>query len=285
MLLADDTEDGFHTEDEWQPKLYPWQQTGANVLFFTFINPESMVVPKSFAQLASTRGSDQEGAVPKDTVIIFAIGGILYSQNYNPWHWLTSKEAAENMAVEVATWPEKYGCDGIDLDIEEGAGEAANAGANMVHFVNKLRTLKPDIIIGQPTYGYPAIDAANEIINHSWDTNGNHLNVGDSVGIMVYEGTQSLQYVKNFIHGTEQWEGFPIKVDVNPKAVMLGCKGSSGSKVIMELAQEAVKQDLLGMMVWYASVINGFQYAGSWDASTDENSQNGYIEALKYFNS
>jgi len=23
---------------------------------------------------------------------------------------------------QVSTWPEKYGCDGIDLDLEEGAG-------------------------------------------------------------------------------------------------------------------------------------------------------------------
>ena len=30
------------------------------------------------------------------------------------------------MASEVATWPDKYGCDGIDLDIEEGAGTHLN---------------------------------------------------------------------------------------------------------------------------------------------------------------
>ena len=29
---------------------------------------------------------------------------------------------------------------------------------------------------------------------------------------MVYEGTQALQYVKNYAAGTSQWEGFPIKV-------------------------------------------------------------------------
>ena len=46
--------------------------------------------------------------------------------------------------------------------------------------------------------------------------------VADSVGIMVYEETQSLNYVKNFVNGADQWEGFPIKVNVNPKAVMLG---------------------------------------------------------------
>ena len=76
--------------------------------------------------------------------------------------------------------------------------------------------------IGQPTYGYPQVDCANEVINESWDLEGNLKNVADSVGIMVYEETQSLNYVKNFVNGADQWEGFPIKVNVNSKAVMLG---------------------------------------------------------------
>ena len=99
---------------------------------------------------------------------------------------------------------------------------------------------------------------------------------------MVYEGTESLRYVDNFVHGSDQWEGFPIRVDVNPKAVMLGCKGSSSSGTIMKLAEESVRQDLLGVMVWYASVPNGLKYAVSWDASLVENSQEGYVEALNY---
>ena len=76
--------------------------------------------------------------------------------------------------------------------------------------------------LGQPTYGYPQVDCANEVINESWDLEGNLKNVADSVGIMVYEETQSLNYVKNFVNGAGQWEGFPIKVNVNSKAVMLG---------------------------------------------------------------
>ena len=52
----------------------------------------------------------------------------------------------------------------------------------MVHFVRKLRSIKPDIIIGQPTYGYPQVEAANDVINESWDTNGNLRNVVDSIG-------------------------------------------------------------------------------------------------------
>ena len=28
VVLADDTENGYHTDDEWEPKLYPYQQGG-----------------------------------------------------------------------------------------------------------------------------------------------------------------------------------------------------------------------------------------------------------------
>lgn len=145
-----------------------------------------MAIPPSFEKLAKTRGSSEEGAVPKDTVILFAIGklyfskslkcvkytcvqwheniyhvtstgGYAYSVKINPWPWLESREKAEAMAAEVATWPERYGCDGIDLDIEDGAGDAPGAGPNMIHFVAKLRELSPKMIISQPTYGYPAV--------------------------------------------------------------------------------------------------------------------------------
>ena len=84
-------------------------------------------------------------------------GGYAYSVKINPWPWLESREKAEAMAAEVATWPERYGCDGIDLDIEDGAGDAPGAGPNMIHFVAKLRELSPKMIISQPTYGYPAV--------------------------------------------------------------------------------------------------------------------------------
>ena len=100
----------------------------------------------------------------------------------------------------------------LDFDIEEGAGGRAEAGPNFVHFVNKIRTIKPEMIIGQPTYGFPAIKAEIDVINESWDKNGNLKNIADGVGIMVYTGTESLRYVKNFVEGAEQWEGFPIKV-------------------------------------------------------------------------
>ena len=68
LALASDSMDAYHTNnDDWEPKLYKYQQEGANVLFFTFVNPETMIVPTSFQKLAKSRGTDADGAVPKDT--------------------------------------------------------------------------------------------------------------------------------------------------------------------------------------------------------------------------
>jgi len=283
ILLADDSEDGYDSNAEWEPQLFEWQQEGSNVLFFTFIHPDTMEVPPSFQKMAASRGTGEPGAVPADTVIMFAIGGYAYSIKPNPWHWLTSKEKAEAMAEKVAKWPEQYGCDGIDLDLEEGAGAKHEAGPNMIHFIRRLKELNPSIIVSQPVYGYPQVKAETDVINASWDTDGNSLGLADSLGLMVYEGTQALNYVKNYANGSGQWQGFPIKVNAPKSAILLGAKGSSSSVTIMKLAQAAVKDDILGIMVWYASVKNGFDYAPFWDASTKNDSIDGYKRAMTLF--
>jgi len=284
ILLADDTEDGFHTDSDWNPLLHEYQQTGANVLFFTFINPASMEVPVSFQKLAASRGTGAEGSVPADTRIIFAVGGYAYSLNPNPWEWLTSREAAESMAEKVAAWRDLYGIDGVDLDIEEGAGSRGEAGPNLVHFIRKLKSLLPGFLVTQPTYGYPQVQAEIDVINASWNVGGTSNGLADSVGLMVYEGTQALQYVKNYAEGSSQWEGFPIKVDVPKNQILLGSKGSSGSGTISTLAQETVSQGLLGIMVWFCSVRDGLVYGSGWDCSDSTDSQDGYVQALTYFN-
>jgi len=286
ILLADNTEDGFHDDAEWNPKLFEYQQTGSNVLFFTFVDPKTMKIPKSFEKLAATRGSSEPGSVPKDTKIIFAIGGYEYSLRPNPWDWLTSKDKAEEMAEVVATWPDLYNCDGIDLDIESGAGDHKEAGPNMIHFLKKLRQLQPDIIVSQPTYGYPQVNAEDDVINESCKDKSKPSNwLIDSVGLMVYEGTQALQYVKNYAEAESQWEGFPIHCNTPYHMILLGCKGSASASSVDKLASETLKQDMLGIMVWYASVENGFQYEESWDASTNEQSKQAYIDAMKKLNS
>lgn len=118
----------------------------------------------------------------------------------------------------------------------------------MYFFIKKLKSIHPDIIITQPTFGYPQviifnineifqnlqIAANNFIINNSWDVDGNYKDVTDTVGIMAYgeetgeeievreesvqsyddsqNGFQSLDYVKNYAEATSQWNGFPIRV-------------------------------------------------------------------------
>jgi len=286
ILLADDTEDGYHSDDsDWEPLLYPYQQAGANVLFFTFINPATMEVPVSFGKLAASRGQNTEGAVPADTLIIFAIGGYAYSLNPNPWEWLTSQQKAEEMAEKVAGWGDQFGVEGIDLDLEEGAGSNPVAGPNMVHFVRRLKSLQPGWLVTQPTYGFPQIQAEIDVINASFNPGGATNNLADTVGLMVYEGTQALQYVKNYAEGSSQWEGFPIHVDVPSNRILAGCKGSSSSGTITTLAQESVKQDLLGVMVWFCSVQNGLVYGHGWDCSDSQDSMDGYVAAMDYFNS
>lgn len=285
ILLADDTEDGFHSDnDDWEPLLYPYQQKGSNVLFFTFINPGTMEVPIAFRKLAATRGKGTEGSVPAETLIIFAIGGYAYSLNPNPWEWLTSQQKAEEMAVQIAGWRDEYGIDGIDLDLEEGAGSNSVAGPNMVYFIRKLKSLQPELLVTQPTYGFPQIQAEIDVINASWNPGGASNNLADTVGLMVYEGTQALQYVKNYAEGSSQWEGFPIHVDVPRSNIFAGCKGSSSSGTITTLAREAVNQDLLGVMVWFCSVKNGLVYGHGWDCSDSQDSMDGYVAAMEYFN-
>jgi hypothetical protein len=282
LPLADNTEEGFHDSSDWTPRLYPYQQRGANVLFFTFINPTTMEVPRAFAKLAATKGTDVEGAVPGDTRIIFAIGGYAYSLKPNPWEWLTSREKAEAMAEKVASWRDDYRIDGIDLDIEEGAGSNRIAGPNLVHFVRRIRSIVPDMLIGQPAYGYPQVQAESDVINASWNPGGTSNNLASSVGLMVYEGTQALNYVKNYAKGSEQWDGFPIHVDVPKSSILLGCKGATPASGIMKLAEASVRQDLLGIMVWSCSVMDGLVYGKGWDCSGSEDAMTGYVAAMEF---
>ena len=184
----------------------------------------------------------------------------------------------------MALWKDLYSIDGIDLDLEEGAGSNKIAGPNMVHFVRKLKKLNPSMIVSQPTYGWPQVQAEMDVINASWDTDGNKKNIADSIGLMVYEGTNSLNYIKNY-DSSKRWQGHPISAAVPNNAILLGAKGVTSSTAIQELARRCLADDLLGIMVWYASVENGFQYKHSdqWDATTKPDSISGYKAAMQMF--
>jgi len=255
-LLSDDTVPNYGSDANWQPMLPQYMSKGSNVLFFSFINPTNMKVPPAYANLAKTRGKSENGSIPANTVIIFSVGGESYSNHPNPWPFLASAAAATSMAKQVAQWPSLYGCDGIDLDIETGAGDAPNVGPNMDTFVQVLKQTNPGMIVTQPVFGYPQVAAENYIVNHSWDVNGKKLGLTDALGIMVYQGTQSLQYVKNYAEGSKQWQGFPITVDVTTTDIMCGIEGSTSGNDLSSLAGSIRSQNLGGIMVWFASVID-----------------------------
>ena len=44
-------------------------------------------------------------------------------------------------------------------------------------------------------------------------------------------------------------------------------QGSTSSRHILKLAREAKRQNMLGVMVWYCSVVNGLKYAENWDCT------------------
>jgi hypothetical protein len=236
------------------------------VYYLTFINPTNMAVPPSFT--AFTKNN------PTGATIMFAVGGYSYSMHPNPWPFLESVEAAEAMAAQVAEWPKKYGCDGIDLDIETGAGSAPHVGANLAAFVKKLNELNPSMQVTQPVFGFPQVQAESDMVNAAWGNDTDKPRV-DAVGIMVYSGTGSLGYKKNYAHGSSQWSGFPIHVDVPATSIVMGAGGDAVAGDLDKFVAATKGDDgIRGIMVWYASVLDkatgkaAIQYAhGSPDAS------------------
>eukprot|EP01064_Diplonema_japonicum_P031157 TRINITY_DN5489_c1_g1_i1.p1 TRINITY_DN5489_c1_g1~~TRINITY_DN5489_c1_g1_i1.p1 ORF type:complete len:316 (+),score=89.32 TRINITY_DN5489_c1_g1_i1:64-1011(+) len=289
-LIADDTVQNYTSKDNWQPHMYPYQANGSNVLWLTFINPKMMPdVPPAMSNFGKCKG--QDGCSKPGVPVIFSVGGQSYSNKM--WDWLETREAAEAMAEKVAQWPTLHGADGIDLDIEGQAGSTDNVAENLGSFVRKLKSLVPDFIVTQPVYGFPQVAAENYMVNngwtnktagHNWTTTG----LIDTVGIMVYGGLSSLQYVKNYANATHQWEGFPITVDVPTQAVLGGMAGSDAGEAL-NMAKQINKQNLGGYMVWFASFFDktrnvpAFTYGhGAGDASTQKSSS--WEAAIKLMN-
>jgi hypothetical protein len=284
VLLADDTVPGYGSDNVWQPALVDSVVKGSNTVFFTFINPTHMRVPPAFSALAKTRGNGQNGSIASGTTILFSIGGESYSTSPNPWPFLASASAAKAMAAEVAKWPALHGCDGIDFDLETGAGDAAGAGENAVIFFTELRRLNPSVVITQPVFGYPQVGEENYVVNHGWTKSGTWLGGPNKIGIMVYSGTNSLQWVKNYANATSQWQGFPIQVNVPSHSILVGIGGDGTTEDVLALAQATLSENLGGIMVWFASALNNatgkpaIQYGTYGDASYSVGS--GWAQAL-----
>jgi len=255
----------YTSTTKWVPKL-PDYMDSVNVLWLAFVNPKDLpTLPPGMISIAQNK--------PNRSKVIASVGGEAYSTTPNPWEFLTSTAKAEAMAAQVVQW-RKFGIDGIDMDIETGAGDAAGAGAASVAFFKKIKALDPDFIVTQPVFGYPQCKENSDAVNAVFAKGADPKTI-DSIGLMVYQGTGSLQYVDNYVHGSKKYSGFPIHVDVPPSQVILGAGGQSAAGTIDTLAKAAHDQNLRGIMVWYASVIDsatgkpGNQYSGgSMDASS-----------------
>jgi hypothetical protein len=261
LLVADD-DWPYARNTSWTPKLPDYMSAGGvNVLWMAFVHPAKMpALPPAMQYIGQHK--------PPGTQVIASVGGESYSASAN-WPWLESDEAAEAMAAEVVAWKKKYGIDGIDLDIEGN-----QPGPTAFTFAQKIKALDPTFIVTQPVFGSPQITEENYMVNKAFAKDQTKCPV-DAIGIMVYEGTGSLQYVKDYTNASSQWEGFPIKSDVPSQRLIVGAGGQASAGTIEALAQAAHDQDLGGIMVWYASVIDtrsgqpAIQYGGgAMDAST-----------------
>jgi len=282
VLVADDTDKTYTSKYKWNPALFPYQAKGANTLFLTFLNPAKMpAVPPAMANLAQSRGTGQPGAVPSNTTIMFAIGGQAYSEKPNPWDWLTTTDKAEAMAAEVAQWPEKYGCDGIDLDIETGAGSSDEAGVHLAEFVAKVKELTPSMVITQPVFGSPSqVKAANRMLEAAYNSTYNKTALGSisKVGIMVYSDSGSEEWTKYYTEGCSAYCSkyqCSVAACVPVGDMVLGINGDAAAASITSIGNDVKSEGLGGVMVWYASLIDsatgkpGLLY-GNMDASTNK---------------
>lgn len=278
LLIADD-DWPYASNTTWEPEIPAYMDGGANVLFLAFVNPSLMpALPPAMVHIGKNRKSGQK--------VVASIGGQAYSAKVDLWPWLKSKEAAEAMAVEVSKWPEQYGIEGVDIDIEDGIGGTTDAGPNVIAFAAKLRSLAPGMAITQPVYGFPAVKEENYVVNTAFAKDMTVKNLIDSVGIMTYSGTGSLNYVRNYADPQSQWSGFPITSAVPSSKILVGACGCASAGDIQTLAAAVRDKDLGGIMVWYSSVNDkatgkpGNQYGGGNMDSSNKATTADWAKAL-----
>ena len=71
--------------------------------------------------------------------------------------------------------------------------------------------------------------------------------------------------------------------NLSTKNTFITISGATGAGTIRTLAAETMKNNYRGIMVWYASVRGGLQYAVKWDASESAATIKAYIEVGQKF--
>ena len=67
-----------------------------------------MEIPLAFQKLSATRGTDTEGAVPKDTKIIYAIGGYAYRYTEKNKNLENPTKVFKTCTVNSTVWNNLY---------------------------------------------------------------------------------------------------------------------------------------------------------------------------------
>ena len=144
-------------------------------------------------------------------------------------------------------------------------------GQNIVVFVQELRRLRPNFIITQAVYGYPQVYSESLLTVKGWNAQGQSSGLLDSIGLMVYNGADSLNWVGQYSGATctQYWCAV-----CNDAQVATPCTAVPRGKILAGLDGAVQQHDLDsvcsgnvgGYMVWYASADNGFQYGPQNDA-------------------
>lgn len=285
----------------WQPKCGDWIKQ-FNVVYLTFLQPDA-IVPPAMVNAAKNRGPNGLN-LAEGTKVLYSIGGYAYC-NKPPkvpidfiakWAWLDNKDTAEKMAEQIAADENYKYVDGFDFDIEPDDAQTAAGPClkpGIVHFVRKLRELKPDWIITQPvlgnatTYQNPlGVGVALSVCwpSQNWFNGGNKL--PDGVVPMktdkgLYDGLTLMGYGYSVEENITFRDGYgkpgqckawcPVPCDIPHNLVTVGVypnKGAGTQDGINQLLDLTSKGELQGYMVWYASADNGFQYKDRTGAAT-----------------
>ena len=159
------------------------------------------------------------------------------------------------------------------------------------------------------------MQAEIDVINASWNPGGSSNGLADTIGLMVYEGTQALIYLKNYVGGSSMWQGFPIKVRniilwyflhpvITPRLMFLKTEYYLAARDPLALTQYwswLVRQSRGTCWGWWSGtalsgrmgsnillsyldiVRNGLKYAETWDCSGRGDSEAGYVAAMQLY--
>ena len=82
------------------------------------------------------------------------------------------------------------------------------------------------------------VTAENAVVNAAWNKDGTSNNQIQSIGLMVYQDSTSLDYVGKYDGTSPRWEGYPITAKVPTTAINAGIQGGATSAAIIDITTQ-----------------------------------------------